>query len=210
MNEHDEAGGGAIDPRDPDWRSLGKDWRAQAGDPVDSAHLIADVRRRGRRLRLAHVAELVATLIAIGLCLWAARWPESSGLPRGVTIAAIVFVLGCQAWSLWIRRRQLRDSGLDTRALLALEQDRIVTSRRYWRFNIWAVVVIWIGLAAWLLHATSPSAGEAARFARPALVSLLVNLLVLLGFALYAWWSARGNRARMARLRRLQEELDAE
>jgi hypothetical protein len=208
MNEHDEAGDGAIDPRAPDWRSLGDDWRAQVGEPVDSAHLVADVRRRGRRLRVACVAELVVSLIVIGLCLWAARWPEASGLPREVTIAAIVFVLGCQVWSLWIRRRQWRDSGLDMRALLTLEQDRIVTSQRYWRFNIWAVVGIWTGLAAWLLYATSPAAGDAARFARSALVSLLVNLLVLLGFALYAWWSARRNRARLARMRQLREELE--
>lgn len=209
MNDHDEPGVGATDPRDPDWQSLGNDWRAQTNDPVDLAAMTADVHRRGRRLRLARVAELIASLIAICLCGWAALWAETSGLPRGVPIAGIALVLGCQGWSLWIRRRQCRDSGLDARALLALEQDRILTSRRYWRFNIWVVVLIWIGLAALVLVGTSPSAGGAASsLVRPALISLLVNLPVVLGFALYAGWSTRRNDARLTRLRRLREELD--
>lgn len=211
MNDHDEPGVGATDPRDPDWQSLGNDWREKTNDRVDLAAMIADVRRRGRRLRLARMAELIASLIAIGLCGWAALWPETSGLPRGVPIVGIVLVLGCQGWSLWIRRRQGRDSGLDARALLALEQERIATSRRYWRFNIWVALLIWIGLAALVLIGTSPSAGGAApSFARPALISLLFNLPVVLGFALYAGWSTRRNDARLMRLRRLREELDAE
>ena len=189
-----------------DWLALGEDWRAQPGSGIDVDALRNEVRRRGRRLRWALVNELVAFAMAMGLCLWVLL-SGRAGLAPAVVIGLMVLLAGFQAWSLWIRRRQVGDSDLDARAMVDLEIARARTSLRYWRVSIWLSVAIWLALftlamlGVWV--ADTPDDVSADKLAG----SLVGAGSVCIGFAIWTWWRGRRTRARLARLHGLQDEL---
>ena len=190
-----------------DWLALGEDWRAQPGSAIDVDALRNEVRRRGCRLRWALVNELVAFAMAMGLCLWVLL-SGRAGLAPAVVIGLMVLLAGFQAWSLWIRRRQVGDSDLDARAMVDLEIARARTSLRYWRVSIWLSVAIWLALYA--LAMLGAWGGDASAGVVPAdkLAGGLVGAgSVGVGFAAWAWWRGRRTRARLVRLHRLQDEL---
>lgn len=194
-----------------DWETLGADWRAQAAPKIDVDALRREAGRRGRHLRWALAAEVLVTVTALGILAWAALRPGGEVFSPAVLGVVAALLVGCQGWSLWIRRRQVRDSGLDVRALLQLERDRIFTSLRYWRVNVWVVALAWIGLCAmllWGLAAPTGDGGVAGQSPPELAWIVLANLPVLLGSALFGWWWCRRSRARLARLRALQDALD--
>lgn len=195
-----------------DWQSLGDEWRGQTVSRVDVNALRAEVDRRGRRLRWAMVNEVVMCIAALALCLWTLRHPGQAGIAPAVVIGAMLVLVGFQCWSLWIRRRQLGDSGLDAGAMVALEIARARTSLRYWQMSTWVALGLWGGLyAVAMLDIISPEF----RDPRPVyplgkwIGALGASAVVLLASALWAWWLGRRNRARLARLSRLQAEIRA-
>lgn len=191
------------------WDTLAADWRAQPVTAVDAEALQRQVMRRGRRLRWSLGVEALLTTVAIGMCVWATFVLEGAVFSPLASLVVIGSLLGVQGWSLWTRRRQVRDSGLDVRALLALERDRIQTSLRYWRVNTWLAVALWCVLCGLLVVVlAAPADGDVGVSSRQLIASVLVNAPVLLGFATFAWWWCRRGRQRLGRLRALQEEID--
>ncbi|MGY0618212.1 hypothetical protein [Lysobacter sp. A378] len=194
------------------WNVLAADWRAQATAKIDVEGLRREVVRRGRRLRWMMGAEVLLTTVVIGLCVWATLLVERPLFSPTGSLVVIACVLGVQGWSLWIRRRQVSDSGLNVRALLALERDRIRTSRLYWRVNVWLAVALWCVLFGVLMQGLVVPAddGGSGMSLRQAMASLLVNAPVMLGFATFAWWWCGRGRKRLQRLQALQNALDAD
>lgn len=197
------------DDKHDDWLALGEDWRAQPGSGVDVDALRAEVRRRGRRLRWAMAHDFAGFAIAMGACVWALQ-SGRAGLMSAVVVGMMVVLVGFQAWSLWSRRRQVGDSGLDARALVDLEIARGQTSLRYWRVSIWLSVAIWLGLyglamlGAWVADANADAdAVTADKWA-----GILAGAgSVGIGFAIYAWWLGCRTVARLQRLRQLRDEM---
>lgn len=190
-----------------DWLALGDDWRAQATGTVDVDALRAEVRRRGRRLRWALVSELFGFALALAVGVWALR-SDPAGIAPAVVIGLLLILAGFQGWSLWIRRRQVSDSGLDARAMVELEIDRARTSLRYWRVSIWLSMAMWLALYAvatlgvWVADANA-DAVTADKWA-----GILIGAgSVGIGFAVWAWWRGRRTSARLVRLRGLRDEL---
>jgi hypothetical protein len=172
-----------------DWDILAADWRDQPAAQVDIAALSRQSMRHGRRLRWALAVELLLSATAIAACAWAAVLPGAVAFPPLAMVALALLVIGFQGWSLWIRRRQVRDIVLDANAMLRLERDRLATSRRYWRVNTWGALLLWVGLWTLLMAGVSPAQSMA---------SLLANVPVLLAFAVFSWWRCRLNQSRLA------------
>ena len=123
--------------------------------PSTSLALRLEARSRGRRLRLALAAEVLLTVGLVAYIGRAMLAPDLPGNVLGILAAVTLFLLGYQAWSLWIRRRQFRDPGLDAAALLTLEIDRAQTSIHYWRYGTWIGVLmlaaLWVAVALMVL-----------------------------------------------------------
>lgn len=197
--EHERDTGG-------DWQSLTAQWREQPISAIDLAALRVEARSRSRRLRLALAAEVLSTglLVAyIGRAMFAPELPPGA---RGLFVAVIVILLGYQAWSLWIRRRQLRDQGLDAVALLSLEIDRARTSIAYWRCGTWIGVLMVVALAAAVASMVWPHVDDPRELERM-IGGGIGAALTVVGGAVFAWWRGRHTRARIARLHALRDEL---
>ena len=196
----------AADKHD-DWAALGDDWRAQATGTIDVEVLRDEVRRRGRRLRWALLHELAGYALAMALGLWVLL-SERGGIPAALIIGLLVILTGFQGWSLWIRRRQISDRGLDVRAMIDLEIARARTSLRYWRVSIWLSVAMWLAIYAVAMLGggitdTQADAVSAEKWAG----SLIGAGSVGIGFGIWAWWLGRRTHARLVRLQGLHDEL---
>ena len=189
-----------------DWLALGEDWRAQQGSTLDIDALRAEVRRRGRRLRWALISELFGFALAMALGVWVLM-SEPAGVASAVIIGLLVIVTGFQGWSLWIRRRQVGDSGLDASAMVDLEIDRASTSLRYWRVSIWLSVAMWLALYAVAMLGARVANGNADGVTDKLAGGLVGAGSVGIGFAVWAWWLGRRTRARLLRLRALRDEM---
>ncbi len=191
------------EPQD-DWAALGNDWREQAVSAVDVEALRDEVRRRGRRLRLALLNDLVGFALAMGLGVWALG-SGRAGSASALIICLLVIVCGFQGWSLWIRRRQVSDSGLGALAMVELEIARARTSLLYWRVSIWVALAMVLALYAFaILAPVAPTDDLTMRGIVPSMVAVG---LVCIGSGVWAWWLGRRTQARLVRLRRLQDEM---
>lgn len=211
IGANDPDASAAPEPASADWATLGADWRAQVAPKIDVDALRREAGRRGRHLRWALTAELLVTAFALGMLTWAALRPGEAVFSPVALVVVAALLLGGQGWSLWIRRRQVRDSGLDARALLQLERDRIATSLGYWRINVWVAALLWVGMGAmllWGLAAPTGDGGVAGQSPPELAWIVLANLPVLLGSAVFGWWWCRRSRVRLARLRALQDAMD--
>lgn len=207
MNDFGDDQNDMHDDLPGDWQALGEDWRAQAISAIDIDALRREVHKRGRRLRWALANDLLGFAATIGLSLWA-MLTGRAGLPHAVIITLIVTLCGFQAWSLWIRRRLVGDSGLSAAAMVELEIARARSSLHYWRVSIWLGVAIWLGLYAFVLQDGFPlSLDHGVIVARKIIVSLGVAATTGLGFALWAWWLGGRTRKRLKRMLSLREAL---
>ena len=202
MNVEHERGNDTGD----DWQSLAAQWRAQPVSAIDLAALRVEARSRSRRLQLALAAEVLVTLVLVAYLGRAMLAPQLPGRVVGLLAAVIASLLGYQAWSLWIRRRQLRDHGLDARALLSLEMDRARTSIHYWRYGTWIGVLMLVALSA-AVALMVPAHGADAREAARLIAGGVGGAVGAGGCAVFAWWRGRHMRARIARLQALRDEL---
>ena len=192
-----------------DWQSLTAQWREQPINAIDLSALRVEARSRSHRLRLALAAEVLFTVLLVAYIGRAMLTPELPGSVLGLFAAVIVILVGYQAWSLWIRRRQLRDKGLDAAALLSLEIDRARTSIDYWRYGTWIGVLMLVVLAVAVASMVLPQIDDPRELER--MVGGGVGGAVgAVGCAVFAWWRGRQMRARIARLQALRDELDTD
>lgn len=187
-----------------DWQSLGEEWRGQDAPGIDIDALRAEAARRGTKLKLAlglEVATSIAVVAALAVIIGGGTEPR---LFNALCVVMTVAVVAFQAWSLWIRRRQLRDEGLDAAALLALESERARTSLRYWRYGMWVGLVLWLlTCAVGVTLAWQAGASELGRL----IGGMTGGGIGLVLSALMAWYITRKARARLLQLRALQDEL---
>lgn len=192
-----------------DWQSLTAQWRGQPVSAIDLSALRVEARSRSRRLRLALAAEVLSTVVLVG---YLGRAMLTTAVPAGALglfVAVVVALLGYQAWSLWIRRRQLRDQGLDAVALLSLEIDRARTSIDYWRYGTWIGVLMVVALAAGIASIVLPHVDDPRELER-LLGGGVGGALATIGCAVFAWWRGRHMRARLTKLHALRDELARE
>ncbi|MGH8075931.1 MAG: hypothetical protein ACREPE_01210 [Lysobacter sp.] len=189
-----------------DWQSLTAQWREQPVSAIDLSALRVEARSRSRRLQLGLATEVLLTVVLVAYLGRAMLTPELPGRVLGLFAAVIVTLLGYQAWSLWIRRRQLRDQGLDARALLSLEIDRARTSIHYWRYGTWIGVLMIVALSAAVALMVLPHIDDARELER-LIGGGVGGALAAVGCAVFAWWRGRHMRARITRLRALSDEL---
>ncbi|RDZ27364.1 hypothetical protein [Lysobacter silvisoli] len=189
---------------DFDWTALGDEWRAQSGAGIDVDRLREEVGKRGRALRKAVYGELSLTVATLAAIAWLMLKTAPSDAMLLVFALLIPTSIGFQAWSLWLRRRQLRDDGLDAAAMLELEIDRANTSLRYWRYGTWFGVLLILVVFAIVIGALPQ---EHARDVHGNTGALVGGGLGVLVSACMAWFKARRNIPRLAYLRELQEQL---
>lgn len=196
-----------VHDRQDDWQAMAKAWREQPGSRLDTDALLKEVRRRGRRLRWALVSEVATMAVVLVLCGRVLLSPDVSHFTRLVVGVLTAMVLGFQGWALWIRRGQVRDSGRDANAMIALDIARTRTTLRYWRVSTWVAVAMWLGLyaVAWSTLA-SPSPGDAATLQK-LVHSVMATGLVGFGAAVWAWWWSARHRRRLASMLSLRDEL---
>lgn len=192
-----------------DWQSLTTQWREQPVSAIDLSALRTEARNRSRRLRLALAAEVLLTVVLVAYIGRAMLTPELPGGVFGLFVAVIVLLLGYQSWSLWIRRRQLRDQGLDAAALLTLEIDRARTSIDYWRYGTWIGVLMIVTLSAAVASMVLPHIDDPRELDRM-IGGGVGGAVAAVGCAVFAWWRGRQMRARIARLLALRDELDTD
>jgi hypothetical protein len=201
-----EAGmnGALVAPEE--WQALSEQWRGQAVDPVDLHALRRQVRRRGLQLRAWLALEVALTVAILAAFARMAVAPGQLDAAGHALLAALAVVLVLwQAWSLWIRRRQLRDGGLDAAGLLALEIERARTTIRYWRWGMWSGVALWLLLLAAVVLGAPPDSIARGVVSLPA---LLVNGATFAVAGVFAWWLGRHCRRRIRVLQQLQTQLD--
>ncbi|RNF82844.1 hypothetical protein [Montanilutibacter psychrotolerans] len=193
-----------------DWAALGEDWREQQVAGVDLDALRDEVSRSRRRLRRAMLMELGWTVIAIALCAWSFLHPTKAAIPTPLSAGLIVFVVAFQGWSLWIRCRQVSDSGLTASAQVELEIARADTWTRYRRVSAWLSTVMLLGVVAmawWDLATPEADARQQMVELHRHAGALTSAVIMVVGYAGWACWRAYRNRARLQRLHRLRAEL---
>lgn len=188
---------------DHDWQALGAAWRGQATPAPDLEAVAREVRRRGRRLRWLVAGELSLTVLALAF-LALILWHGAGGaVERAVLVVFAALLVPYQAAVLWLRRRELRDEGLDVAALVALEIRRATSGITYWRLSVWTAMAMWVGLVAVALLE------PAGRLRQDLWVFQLVYTPMMLACGAFAWWRGRRSRERIARYQALRDQLRA-
>ena len=134
-----------------DWQTLSDAWRGQATPTIDMDALRRDVGRQGRYLRRMLALEVGCTALLVLLFAWAMTWEQNTLFDYLLFGIGAVVMVAYQGYVLWIRRRELSDTGLDAQALLDLEIRRARTTHRYWRVGMWLGLAIWLVLYVLLM-----------------------------------------------------------
>lgn len=187
-----------------DWTSLGDEWRAQAASPIDVDRLREEVGKRGRNLRRALLGEIALTMMSVATLVWLIVKADSSDPMLPIFVLLIPVSIGFQGWSLWLRRRQWRDQGLDTAAMLQLDIDRVQAGMRYWRQGTWIGLLLWLGICALTVIGIP---GSDPRHLGGMVGGVIGGAIGLLVSVVTAWFKSRSGQRRLARLRELQRQL---
>lgn len=190
-----------------DWDALSAAWQQQDAPAIDVEALRREASRRGRTLRRTVWLETGFTALVVLLCALIALAPDSDGFERSLFGVLAVLMTAYQAYMVWLRRREWSEAGLDANALLDLELRRCATTLYYWRFGMWSVLVLWLGLYVfWLWLLTQD--GEPSR-AAGLVGGLYINVLVIPAMGVYGLWRSHQARQRRERLRALREQAGA-
>lgn len=191
--------------REPDWNEMASAWQAQPAPSVDVHALRREAARRGRRLRWTVVSEVLLTALMVLLFAWVIATQQTTGAEKLMFGGLAAVIVLYQAYMVWLRRREWSETGLDAPALLALEIRRCDTVAFYWRFGMWSVLVLWLGLyVAWLWAMSQPAPGLSPE---GLMGGLLVNVAIIPLMGLYGVWRSHQARRRRARLQTLRAEL---
>ena len=188
-----------------EWSALSEDWRGQELPALDIEALRAEATRQGRRLRRVLVLETVFAALVVAWMFSLALRPGADAFEFWLFGGLGAFLVPYQAYFVWMRRREWSEAGLDGEALLALEQRRCRTTRRYWRLGMWMALALWVGLFFLMMsgmRAMWPDAHVGGLF-----YGLLANLVFMPAMGGYGVWRSNGARDRCARLAELHELL---
>lgn len=188
-----------------DWQALSADWQRQETPRIDLDALRREATRRGRSLRWTAIFEMLITVLVVLACAWVVTRTTIADFERHLFVGLGVFMIGYQAWILWIRRQQWSAQGLDGASLVTLELRRAHTVQNYWRWGMWSSVLIWVVLYALCL--TAMAQGGPMFSVRGMATSLALNIVVLPVVGIYGVWRCRQARDRVARLEALREQL---
>ena len=190
-----------------DWDALSAAWQQQDAPAIDVEALRREASRRGRTLRRTVWLETGFTALVVAMCTLIALAPGSDGFERALFGTLAGLMVAYQAYMVWLRRREWSETGLDATALLDLELRRCETTLYYWRFGMWSVLVLWLGLFAFWLWLLAQD-GEASR-AAGLVGGLYINVLVIPAMGLYGLWRSNQARRRRGRLLALREQARA-
>ena len=194
-----------MNDKNGDWSDLAADWQRQATPPLDIEALRREVDRRGRGLRMMVWLEIVFSFLVVGACAMIVLSPHSERFEVLLFSAMAVFLVIYQSVMVWMRRRDLANTGRDALSLVDLEMRRAVTVLHYWRWGMWAGLGLWLALYGLFM------AGVLQGWPTPRLVGLgiglAMNIVVFPAVGLYGWWRSRQARARLVRFRALREQL---
>ena len=190
-----------------DWDALSAAWQQQEAPAIDVEALRREAERRGRILRRTVWLESVFTPLVVGACVLIALSVDRHPYERGIFGALALLMTVYQGYMVWLRRREWSEAGLDAAALVELELRRCATTLYYWRFGMWSVLVLWIGLYAFWLAALAQS-GPGPRV-DGLMGGLYINVLVIPAMGVYGLWRSRQARQRRERLRALREQAGA-
>ncbi|GAB2668568.1 hypothetical protein [Arenimonas aestuarii] len=187
-----------------DWDALSATWRQQDAPAIDVEALRREASRRGRTLRRTVWLETGLTALVVLFCALVTLAPGSDGFERRLFGGLAVLMVAYQAYMVWLRRREWSEAGLDATALLDLELRRCATTLHYWRFGMWTVLLMWLGLYGFWLWLLAQD-GEPSR-AAGLVGGLYINVLVIPLMGLYGLWRCRLARQRRERLLALREQ----
>ena len=181
------------------WSELAETWRATTDLPAAAATLKRSADRQTRMMRLSLGAEILVTLVTLGLVWWVVtgeRGPISLGWVVGAGVhAAIVW-----GFTLWNRAGIWAPLGRSTVDYLRLTRTRFERQRRAAAFTLWLVGIETAALAGWIAI-RSGWTGSGWRLA-------WLPGLVVIGSAIgWAIWSGRRARTARARLATIESQL---
>lgn len=192
---------------DENWKKLASDWQTQEAPGIDLEALRRETTRQGRYLKLMLGLELVFSLLVVGICAVIALHPSSDRFEALLFGAMGLFLVVYQSAMVWLRRRGLRESGLDALALVETGLRRGRGALLYWRLGMWTGLALWLAIYAFYIAGLHYE-WEGVRLEGLA-GGLMINLVVFPVIGLYGWWRSRETRTRMARLHALREQLRA-
>ena len=181
-----------------DWDALSATWQQQTTQTIDVEALRREASRRGRTLRLTVWLETGLTALVVLVCAVIALSPSSDAFERGLFAGLAVLMTAYQAYMIWLRRREWSEAGLDATALLDLELRRCATTLYYWRFGMWSVLVLWLGLFGFWLWAMGQPEPDAS--VEGLMGGLYANVVVIPAIGVYGLWRSRQARRRRERL----------
>lgn len=181
-----------------DWDALSATWQQQATQTIDVEALRREASRRGRTLRLTVWLETGMTALVVLVCAVIALSPSSEAFERGLFAGLAVLMTAYQSYMIWLRRREWSEAGLDATALLDLELRRCATTLYYWRFGMWSVLGLWLGLFGfWLWAMGQPAPGASVE---GLMGGLYANVVMIPAIGVYGLWRSRQARRRRERL----------
>ncbi len=181
-----------------DWDALSATWQQQEAPAIDVEALRREATRRGRILRLTVWLETLFTALVVGACAWFALAAAGDPYERGIFGVLAVLMTIYQGYMVWLRRREWSEVGLDAAALVELELRRCATTLYYWRFGMWSVLVLWIGLYVFWVTALGQS-GPGSRV-DGLMGGLYINVLIIPAMGIYGLWRCNQARRRRQRL----------
>ncbi|PZO10416.1 MAG: hypothetical protein DCF27_01910 [Lysobacteraceae bacterium] len=190
-----------------EWSSLAADWQRQDTPAIDIEAIRDEAGRRSRGLRRVIRLEIGFALLVIALCVAIAASPRNDLFDTLLFSAMAVFLVAYQALMVWIRRRDLAEAGNDALSLVDREIQRANTVLRYWRWGLWAGLLLWLCLYGLLMYGLA-SDWPRQRVQAP-IAGTAVNVLTFPLIAAYGWWRCSQARARLVRFGALRDQLRA-
>ncbi len=188
-----------------EWQDMAQDWQQQPSPTLDIEALRHEVERRGRSIRRVVWLEVGSTLLVLAICLFIAFAPGSDPAETMVFGALGGGLVVYQALMVWLRSCDFASAGRDALSLVDLEIRRARTVLRYWRWGMWTALGMWLALYAYFLAGVHYH-WEGLRLTGLA-AGLAVNIATFPLMGLYGWWRCGQASARLARFRRLREQL---
>ena len=193
--------------RNQDWTALAADWQRQDTPAIDIEAIRDEAGRRSRTLRRTVGIEIGFTVLVIALCVFIAVSPRSDAIEGMIFGGMAAFLVVYQALMVWIRRRDLAAVGGDALSLVEREIQRANTVLRYWRWGLWAGLLLWLALYGVMIFGFG--VGWPAQRLQGLIGGTAINVLTFPAIAAYGWWRCAQARVRLLRFHALREQLRA-
>lgn len=190
-----------------EWSTLAELWQQPTSLDVERLH--RRVRRKGWRMRLFAMLEVLLTAFAVVQVFRLLAMPGIEWRWKLWTLTALVFVVVVQWLVLHARRGTWQAAGHEPRELLQFTARRAAAGIRLAKINAWSLLV-WVIVT--LLVAAPELAPDRwlhdAELKHIVALQLIVNVPIIVGsFALCAWYIRR-QRRKLGVVRRLLDELE--